>query len=532
MTEPLYAFSREDAARLKRSAAKSVGAEGSGSVMPIAAGHSGNVLVNVTTQIPARGVLGPGVDPTIHQVPIYDAESESNLPTTIPIIERTGVVIPIGVHLAQRDRKGNWIIDLGLEAFLFTLTADLSGASASATIKHISGSPTIETSTVFNTANLFSDLESGDSGICLKVEGVYYAIAPVGSVGSGGSGAHIVTVGTEIDASYSSTGTVTVLVSGEAGVSVTTSLTAHNATRRKAVVGATGVVMKVGSQYWLTDVNHYPILCEATLSSDTHEFTSSATTGDSADQVATLTISGSLSSLSPYPHNLIPGTTPSIKNPRNLLGLSGDKILVSYNVGATAGDEWEIIDLFPATAREFVFELTADWPSGSHQVVTQTGVDVKILEGTRISGGIPTSFQLKDVYNLAVGSTTGAQGRAKYNFRTTRYDIVSMEKESGGDAHFLFTLTSAVTGASGTANVTTMAGTSVETGAAVSNTGGDFEGIPSGRQGICISQSGVYYITRVFEQHLTDVRWDDPDLEKTRDNAQTWDNVDTAQDCP
>jgi len=58
---------------------------------------------------------------------------------------------------------------------------------------------------------------------------------------------------------------------------------------------------------------------------------------------------------------------------------------------------------------------------------------------------------------------------------------------------------------------------------------GHFNGLTSGYRGICAKQGGNYY---ALGPYVTAVRWDDPDLEFSRDNATTWINVDTAEDCP
>jgi hypothetical protein len=99
----------------------------------------------------------------------------------------------------------------------------------------------------------------------------------------------------------------------------------------------------------------------------------------------------------------------------------------------------------------------------------------------------------------------------------------------GGDRHYLFTLTGAMSSGTGTATIRNMADdTEIETGATIEDTLSFFDGLASGRRGICIKQDGAYY---AIGPYVTDVQWDDPDLEYSKDGGTNWTNIDTAEDC-
>lgn len=99
----------------------------------------------------------------------------------------------------------------------------------------------------------------------------------------------------------------------------------------------------------------------------------------------------------------------------------------------------------------------------------------------------------------------------------------------GGVNLFLYTLTSAMSAGSGTATIRNMADdTQIATSQTVVDTLGFFNGLAIGQRGICVNSGGTYY---AIGPYVTKVRWDDPDLEYTKDNDTTWVNIDTAEDC-
>jgi hypothetical protein len=95
--------------------------------------------------------------------------------------------------------------------------------------------------------------------------------------------------------------------------------------------------------------------------------------------------------------------------------------------------------------------------------------------------------------------------------------------------HYLYTLTAAMSSGTGTATIRNMADdTEIETGASVVDTLSFFDGLAIGRRGICIKSGSTYY---AIAPYVTDVQWDDPDLEYSKDGGSNWTNIDTAEDC-
>ncbi|HBE69155.1 MAG TPA: hypothetical protein DDW52_13475 [Planctomycetaceae bacterium] len=99
----------------------------------------------------------------------------------------------------------------------------------------------------------------------------------------------------------------------------------------------------------------------------------------------------------------------------------------------------------------------------------------------------------------------------------------------GGDTHYLYTLTSPMSGGSGTAEIRDMLdGSQVSASESVRDTLGQFDGLPTGARGICIAQGGDYF---AIGPYVTGVRWNDPNLEYSKDGGSSHTNIDTAEDC-
>jgi hypothetical protein len=66
----------------------------------------------------------------------------------------------------------------GSNLFAFALTANMASKSAAANISSVDGAATssVESSTVYDPQDIFSVLESGDTGLCIKQGGKYYVI--------------------------------------------------------------------------------------------------------------------------------------------------------------------------------------------------------------------------------------------------------------------------------------------------------------------------------------------------------------------
>lgn len=98
----------------------------------------------------------------------------------------------------------------------------------------------------------------------------------------------------------------------------------------------------------------------------------------------------------------------------------------------------------------------------------------------------------------------------------------------GNVAMYLFTLTGTISAGAGTATIRNLPDTTeIATGVSLKDPLGHFAGLTSGYRGFCVKQGGIYY---AIGPYVVNVRWDDPDLEQTRDGT-TYTNIDTAEDC-
>lgn len=98
----------------------------------------------------------------------------------------------------------------------------------------------------------------------------------------------------------------------------------------------------------------------------------------------------------------------------------------------------------------------------------------------------------------------------------------------GNVAMYLFTLTGTISAGAGTATIRNLPDTTeIATGVSLKDPLGHFNGLTSGYRGFCVKQGGIYY---AIGPYVVNVRWDDPDLEQTRDGT-TYTNIDTAEDC-
>lgn len=115
------------------------------------------------------------------------------------------------------------------------------------------------------------------------------------------------------------------------------------------------------------------------------------------------------------------------------------------------------------------------------------------------------------------------------NASATTYLPVLLGVGSGGDTHFLYTLTAAFSSGTGTATIKNLADdTTIATSQTVIDTLGHYDGLAIGRRGVCVKSGSTYYAITPF---VTEVRWNDPDLEYSKDGGSNYTNIDTTEDC-
>lgn len=313
----------------------------------------------------------------------------------------------------------------GAACFLFTMLEDMGASDGLAEIRSMDDASQISASaTVVNTLGDFAHLQEDDRGVCVRVNDAYYAIhpeVPDDGLPSDVTG-HVFTLTADLAATVSATATATVLISGESGVSVSDTITVYNTGTKLGKIGAVGWAMKLGSQYWVVELNQYPILSLVTLSNDTHSFSAGGTLNGQASSQQAITTSSWVSS-TPYPFSFLPTPRPTISNPYNLLGLSGDKGHVTYNANSGTFD---LIEVFPATKRRLVFRLTDDMPTTTISSTT----DFEILETREFTAGeVAAPSSIADPMHQIINGLNGEEGVIEFSYRDTAWHVVSFERK-------------------------------------------------------------------------------------------------------
>ena len=305
----------------------------------------------------------------------------------------------------------------GAQNYLFTLDADMSGSSQTATIKTMDDATTIGTSiAVVNTLGHFSHLLSGDRGVCVLVNGVYYAIHPEATSYTGD--------GSIIYATFTATGSTaaTVIATNDAGLSPSDPITLTNTGDFEILSGAVGYAIKSGTAWHVIHVDQRAILQLVTTTNASHDISVGySVNGDVAHQ-QTVTYSARVA-LTNYPFSFVGEGAVTITNPANMTWASGDKLLVTYNYNTAA---FEVLSVRRTTSRRIRFKLSSSVTSASHPNCTGTAI---APDGTHDTGDMPSgSLTLKDDYFLAYNAKTGDKGEAEWDYITGYWRIVSITR--------------------------------------------------------------------------------------------------------
>lgn len=349
----------------------------------------------------------------------------------------------IGVLRDHNGKVVNWLlIDSkggGDDHFLFTLAEDMTGSSALAEIRTLDDMSQVESShSVVNTLSDFSHLMSADRGICVRIDGVYYAVHPEAPGGGGGvTAGHVVTLNGKLDKPHGSTASATIIRSGESGKTVSDIITVLNTGDKVGYTGAVGWAVKIGLQYWLVEIDQYPLQSVVVFSNDTHDFSGAGTRqGKGADQrIGGITVS-SWKPHSPYPFSFLPDPLPSIANPYNLLGLKYDSGIVVWNdsyedTENSVYGRFELIEVLPLTKRKLQFRLTSDMDS----VRVASVQDFEIVQTREYTAGEvaePVPKYLYDVMKLVIDGKSGDLGECEYSYREENWQITAFKRREFG----------------------------------------------------------------------------------------------------
>ena len=216
----------------------------------------------------------------------------------------------------------------------------------------------------------------------------------------------------DLDRGVGETASATVVATSSGDPAISDSIIVTNTGEMLGLSGAQGVAIEFEGVWWVVDLNQQALLATFTFTSNSH----TSGTFAIANQAA-FTTSG-FAALTPYPFSDLPGTE-VIANPRNLIALNGDMGLAAYNVATGA---YQLIQVYPAAARRFMFELTDDWPNGLDQTSTNTAL---IYADPTHQGGEcdNTGFTLRDRYNLAHNAKTGDIGICQLDYETGQFIV-------------------------------------------------------------------------------------------------------------
>jgi hypothetical protein len=330
------------------------------------------------------------------------------------------------------------------DTFLFTMLANMGVSDGTAEIRTMDDAVQISASeTLVNTLGDFDHLTTSARGVCVRVDNVYYAVHPEepGGGSSVGEG-HVFALTANLAGTVGSSAAATVVISGEAGVSTSDPITVHNTGGKKAFVGAVGFAVKIGAQYWVSEIDQYPILSLVELDADTHTFTVGGTTqGKIADQ-DTISVS-SMVALTPYPYSFVPSPFPTITNPYNLIGLDGDRAIVQYNENA---DQFQLLEILPDEKRRLRFKLSANMPT---ETITST-VNFTVLEAMEYtSGEVTTPGSIADPMKLIVNGLEDDEGVIEYDYRNEVWQVVSFRRRAASDVLLIKTPVGGIPAATG-----------------------------------------------------------------------------------
>ncbi len=327
----------------------------------------------------------------------------------------------------------NWLlIDSnggGDDHYLFTMLENMGVTDGEATIRTMDDLELVDASAdVKNTLGDFSHLVTTDRGICVKVDGVYYAVHPE-APGEGETIAHVFTLTSGLSNAIGATGTASVLISGEEGVAVSDTITVYNTGNKLGFAGAVGIAIKIGAEYWVVELDQLPIRMEVVLEDDTHYFSPAGTyQGKTDDKLTSPEVSiSAIVSTTPYPFAFIPTPVPEITNPYNLIGLVGDKGIVTYN--ADEG-EFQLVEILPRLKLRVRFKLTADMPSANIDSTT----DYIPLESRQFTSGemphlpSPPTDAIYDPMQLVVNGKEDDEGIIEYSYKDTTWQVSSFRR--------------------------------------------------------------------------------------------------------
>lgn len=295
--------------------------------------------------------------------------------------------------------------------YKFTLTEDMTAGGHANTFL-LDGTADGVDVVIEDTLNDFTHLKDTEEGLCVKHDGVYYAIHPEAAAAKA-------LVAFELTGNLTTTGTAEVVFTTNTDiVAVGATISLQNPTGELAYTGAIGTAIQIGNTWYVIEVNRPEAWLQVTFSVASHDWSAGdSPRGFNADQTATITVS-STTLLSSYPVNDLGSIT--ISNPYNLNWISGDRALLRKQ----DNDDYLVVKIIRTTCLRFRFVLTANAPNGLTPNITATAICPSNSE----SGPPPSgTLTLKDIYGLAHNAKTGHKGVAEYDWNNNWYYITECE---------------------------------------------------------------------------------------------------------
>jgi hypothetical protein len=312
-------------------------------------------------------------------------------------------------------RPSGWTRRLpGSRLYRFVLAGDMEGESEqTAEIRAIDDSEQISAAEpVVNTLGQFDHLETGNTGICARMDGALYAILPT----EGGSGTDtqltLVTFTLDEDlavgAAQLADATV-VATSDEVVAAVSSSITLTSHGQWRAQTGAAGMALLAGADWWIVYLEQRPAQILG-------EFSTGLLITD-----ASKTLSNPVA-LDAWPNHDLPSTL-TAHNPHKHHCIDGDKAIVTWNEDQ---ERYEVTDILPIFAKRFWFKLKTNqsWPDGYKQSVTDTEAEATI-PASGFSGDLPTGvdFGLLDQFGLCHNARGDDGSQAPADMGVAEYNM-------------------------------------------------------------------------------------------------------------
>lgn len=319
------------------------------------------------------------------------------------------------------DRR--WIAD---KMFTFVLLEDMT-TQATAEIYYLDGTELQPKSSgpwvVKNTLSDFGHLVTGNDGICYRDGDLFYAIHPEDP--DGVSELVTFTLTSNLASGVGSTATATVGVSTSTAATPGSTITVYNTGGFRSYIGLTGLAILTGGQWWIVFVDQHCLQFYATLSSNTHNMSTSGNVPGSVASQITLTFSAA-EALTPYPFSYLPAAgSLTVTNPQNFFGKSGDKVLVVHK---RSTDTNEVIDLYPAFARSIYALFDENTPNGLTPTILCSPFGASPLGSVgEISG---SSFNVKDVFYRAHNGRTNDRALIVRNEISNEWEVLECEHNS------------------------------------------------------------------------------------------------------